>query len=430
MLSALALAKRIEAGELTPVGAIELCEQAIAQHEKEVGAFVALDVPRAKAKARAAAAALAATPLRGLPIGFKDIFDTADFPTCYGSKIYAGHQPRSDAALVAMTRRAGGILIGKTVSTEMAFLDPAATRNPRNLAHTPGGSSSGSGAAVGDYMVPLAFGTQTGGSLIRPAAFNGIYALKPTWGAVTREGAKLFSAMCDTVGWYGRSVADLALVAHAFRLRDLASQTPTNIRGLKVAMCKTPYWDKAEPSAQQALATAIERLQNAGARTEELELPSRFGALNAAQRTIARGEGGAAFLPELLTHGERLHVEFRDMAENKHGITGRMMVEAYDLVADCCRTFESLSASFDAVVTPSAPGEAPEGLHTTGEFIFNGMWTLMHMPCLAIPCVKGPKALPVGIQLVGPRYSDARLLAVAAALAPVIDAEPAKRPSE
>jgi Asp-tRNA(Asn)/Glu-tRNA(Gln) amidotransferase A subunit family amidase len=195
-------------------------------------------------------------------------------------------------------------------------------------------------------------------------------------------------------------------------------------------MCKTPYWDKAEPSAQKALATAAERLQKAGARIEELELPSRFGALSDAQRTISRGEGGAAFLPELLTHGERVHAEFRDMAENKQGITGEMMVEAYDLVADCSRTFESLVASFDAVVTPSAPGEAPEGLHTTGDWVFNAMWTVMHMPCLAIPCVKGPKGLPVGIQLVGPRYSDARLLAVAAAVAPVIDAEPAKRPPE
>jgi Asp-tRNA(Asn)/Glu-tRNA(Gln) amidotransferase A subunit family amidase len=188
-------------------------------------------------------------------------------------------------------------------------------------------------------------------------------------------------------------------------------------------MCKTPYWDKAEPSAQKALATAAERLQKSGARIEELELPSRFGALNDAQRTISRGEGGAAFLPELLTHGERLHSEFRDMAENKHAITGAMMIEAYDLAADCARTFEAMCASFDVVVTPSAPGEAPEGLHTTGDWIFNGMWTVMHMPCLAIPCMKGPKGLPVGIQIVGPRYSDARLLALAATLAPVIDAD-------
>ena len=433
-LTASEAADRIREKSLTSEALVRSCLERIAERDGEIRAWSYVDPAHAIAMARELDKQQTAGimgPLHGLPFGVKDVIDTADMPTTQNSPLYQGHRPGQDAGCVAVVRQSGALILGKTDTVEFAAGGrKALTRNPHNLAHTPGGSSSGSGAAVGDYMVPLAFGTQTGGSLIRPAAFNGIYALKPTWGAVTREGAKLFSAMCDTVGWYGRSVADLALVAHAFRLRDLASQTPTNIRGLKVAMCKTPYWDTAEPSAQQALATAIERLQNAGARTQELELPSRFGALNAAQRTIARGEGGAAFLPELLTHGERLHVEFRDMAENKHGITGRMMVEAYDLVADCCRTFESLSASFDAVVTPSAPGEAPEGLHTTGEFIFNGMWTLMHMPCLAIPCVKGPKALPVGIQLVGPRYSDARLLAVAAALAPVIDAEPAKRPSE
>jgi Asp-tRNA(Asn)/Glu-tRNA(Gln) amidotransferase A subunit family amidase len=432
-LTAAEAADRIREKSLTSEALVRSCLERIAARDSEVRAWSYVDPALAIARARELdkmQTAGVVGPLHGLPFGVKDVIDTADMPTTQNSALYQGHRPGKDAGCVTVVRQSGALILGKTDTVEFAAGGrKALTRNPHNLAHTPGGSSSGSGAAVGDCMVPLAFGTQTGGSQIRPAAFNGIYALKPTWGAVTREGAKLFSAMCDTVGWYGRSVADLALVAGAFRLRDLATQKPVTTRGLRVAMCKTPYWDKAEPSARKALATAAERLQNAGARIEELELPARFRALNAAQRTIARGEGGAAFLPELLTHGERVHAEFRDMADNKHGITGEMMVEAYDLVADCSRTFESLVAGFDAVVTPSAPGEAPEGLHTTGDFVFNGMWTVMHMPCLAIPCISGQQGLPVGIQLVGPRYSDARLLAVAAAVAPVIDAEP-KRPPE
>jgi Asp-tRNA(Asn)/Glu-tRNA(Gln) amidotransferase A subunit family amidase len=421
-LTAAQAAARIRDGTLTSEALVRSCLERIAQRDADVRAWTYLDPAQAIAHARELDKRPITGPLHGLPFGVKDVIDTADMPTGQNSPQYQGHRPSKDAGCIAVVRHSGALVLGKTDTVEFAAGGrKALTRNPHNLAHTPGGSSSGSGAAVGDYMVPLAFGTQTGGSHIRPASFNGIYALKPTWGAVTREGAKLLSAMCDTIGWYGRSVADLELVARAFRLRDLAAQPPVTLRGLRVAMCRPPYWSHAEPSAQQALVTAAERLQEAGAAVDELELPPRFGGLDGAQRTIARGEGGAAFLPELLAHGERVHSEFRDMAENRYGITGAMMVEAYDLVAECARTFESLAAKFDAVVTPSAPGEAPEGLHTTGDFIFNGLWTAMHMPCLAVPCIKGPKGLPVGVQVVGARYSDARLLAVAAAMAPAID---------
>lgn len=423
-LTAAAAAARIRDKTLTSETLVRSCLQRIAERDADVRAWTYVDPAYAIAQARELDKRPIAGPLHGLPFGVKDVIDTADMPTSQNSPLYQGHRPPKDAGCVAVVRQSGALILGKTDTVEFAAGGrKALTRNPHNLAHTPGGSSSGSGAAVGDFMVPLAFGTQTGGSHIRPAAFNGIYGLKPTWGAVTREGAKLLSAMCDTIGWYGRSVADLALVAEAFRLRDLASQKPVSVQGLRVAVCKTPYWNKAEPAAHKALATAAERLQKAGARIEELELPSRFGSLNEAQRTLMHGEGGPAFLPELLVHGEHLHTEFREMAENKRAVTGAMMVEAYDLAADCAKTFDAMYSGFDVVVTPSAPGEAPEGLHTTGDWIFNGLWTLMHMPCLAIPCTKGPKGLPVGIQIVGPRYSDARLLAIAAAVAPVIDAE-------
>ena len=421
-LTAAEAAARIRARTLNSETLVRSCLERIAERDAEVRAWVHVDPAYAIAQARELDKRPLAGPLHGLPFGVKDMIDTVDLPTTQNSPLYQGHRPAKDAGCVAVVRQCGALILGKTDTVEFAAGGrKALTRNPHNLAHTPGGSSSGSGAAVADCMVPLAFGTQTGGSHIRPAAFNGIYGLKPTWGAVTREGAKLLSATCDTIGWYGRSVADLALVAAAFRLRDLAAQKPVTIKGLKVAVCRTPYWNKAEPAARKALATAAGRLQKAGARIKELELPVRFGLLHEAQGILMNGEGGAAFLPELLAHGERLHKQFREMAGNKPPITGAMMVDAYDLAADCRKAFDAMFRNFDVVLTPSAPGEAPRGLHTTGDWVFNGMWTLLHMPCLAIPCIKGPQGLPVGIQLVGPRFADARLLNIAAAVAPVID---------
>jgi Asp-tRNA(Asn)/Glu-tRNA(Gln) amidotransferase A subunit family amidase len=427
LLTAAQAAAAIHEKTLTSETLVRSCLERIAERDADVRAWIYLDPAYAIAQARELDKRPIMGPLHGLPFGVKDVIDTRDMPTTLNSPLYQGHRPAKDAGCVAVVRQCGALILGKTDTVEFAANGrKALTRNPQNLAHTPGGSSSGSGAAVGDYMTPLAFGTQTGGSHIRPASFNGIYGLKPTWGAITREGAKLQSAMSDTVGWYGRSVADLALVAGAFRLRDLAAQKAVSTKGLRVAVCRTPYWEQAEPAAQQALAAAAERLQKAGAHIEELALPARFDSLHTAQRTIAFGEGGAAFLPELLMHGEQLHAELRSVAENTRGVTGAMMVEAYDLVADCVRTFETMFKSYDVVVTPAAAGEAPEGLHSTGDITFNAMWTVMHVPCLAIPCIKGPGGLPVGIQLVGPRYTDARLLEIAAAVAPVIDADAAQ----
>ncbi len=423
-LTAADAAVQIRKKTLTSETLVRSCLERIAARDAAVRAWVHVDPAYAIAQARELDKRPVAGPLHGLPFGVKDMVDTADMPTTQNSPLYQGQRPTKDAGCVTVVRHSGALILGKTDTVEFAAGGrKALTRNAHNLAHTPGGSSSGSGAAVADSMVPLAFGTQTGGSLIRPAAFNGIYALKPTWGAVTREGAKLLSATCDTVGWYGRSVADLALVAEAFRLRDLSVQKNIAIKGLRVALCQTPYWSKAEPAARKALATAAERLRKAGARVSDLQLPARFGGLNAAQRILMNGEGGAAFLPELLAHGKRLHKQFREMAGNKLAITGAMMTDAYDLAADCRKAFDAMFRRFDVVLTPSSTGEAPAGLHTTGDFVFNGLWTLMHVPCLAIPCIKGPKGLPVGIQLVGPRFADARLLRIAAVAAPVIDAE-------
>src|SRR5579864_9239293 len=270
MLSALDLARRIEAGELTPRAVVEICAEAIAAYEPQIGAFAVLDLDAARRTAEDSR--LAATPLRGLPVGVKDIFDTADLPTQYGSRIYAGHRPRADAAVVAMVRRAGGLVLGKTVTTEFASLVPAGTRNPRNLAHTPGGSSSGSAAAVAAAMLPIALGSQTGGSVIRPAAFCGIAGFKPSYQLIPTIGMKAFSWHLDTVGLFAAGVADVAFAAAAITERDLrvdrsAPATP------RIALVRTQRWAQASEPMQAALEAAARAAGRAGAAVTELTLP-------------------------------------------------------------------------------------------------------------------------------------------------------------
>jgi Asp-tRNA(Asn)/Glu-tRNA(Gln) amidotransferase A subunit family amidase len=361
-------------------------------------------------------------PLHGLTFGVKDVIDTADMPTQHNSPIHVDHRPGQDAACVAVVRHSGSLIVGKTDTVEFASGGRrAVTRNPHNPAHTPGGSSSGSGAAVGDKQVQLAFGTQTGGSHIRPAAFNGIYGIKPTHGIVSREGAKMYSHTLDTIGWYGRSVEDLQLVAGAFQLPAPDHAAPAHVKGLKIGLCRTPVWSAADAYARAALMEAARRLEAAGAIVTELALPGDFDGMDAAQQTIMRGEGRAAFLPAYLGSHHLLHQDFRDMVENTQRITPAQLVQAYDLAATCRRAFDGLfGVGLDAVLTPSSPGEAPEGLQDTGNPAFNSMWTLLHVPCVGIPVGKSARGLPLGIQLVGPRFADSRLLAIAQACAPVI----------
>jgi Asp-tRNA(Asn)/Glu-tRNA(Gln) amidotransferase A subunit family amidase len=365
----------------------------------------------------------AKSPLHGLTFGVKDVIETADMPTQQNSPLYFTHQSGQDAACVAVVRHSGALIVGKTDTVEFASGGRmAATRNPHNPAHTPGGSSSGSGAAVGDKQVQLAFGTQTGGSHIRPAAFNGIYGIKPTHGAVSREGAKNYSHTLDTIGWYGRSVDDLELVAREFRLFGIDQPEPVQLRGLKVGLCRSPYWDKADSYARAALMEAGRRLEKAGATVIDLELSEPFGGLDNAQHMVIYGEGRGAFLPDYL--GPKRHLlaqHFLDILENSRGITPQMITDAYDLAAKCRMEFDALFAdTVDVVLTPASPGEAPEGFSTSGNPVFNAMWTLLHVPCLAIPVGKSERNLPLGIQLVGPRFSDARLIQIAQACAPAI----------
>jgi Asp-tRNA(Asn)/Glu-tRNA(Gln) amidotransferase A subunit family amidase len=406
---------------------VRSCLKRISSRDAVVKAWLRLDPDFVIRRARELDKLPSKGPLHGLPWGVKDVIDTADYPTTQNSPIYDEFRAGRDAAPVAVVRGSGSLILGKTDTVEFASMGrKALSRNPYNFAHTPGGSSSGSGAAVGDFQVPLGFGTQTGGSHIRPASFNGIYGLKPSWNRVSRDGLRMSSITLDTIGWYGRCVEDLIMVAEAFRIpRD---PFPVSVKGLRVGLCRGPVWREIEPSGELALSTAAARLSEAGAIVEELELPEPFSRLHAAHLVIAESEGAAAFLPEYVNANALLAKTLRERVENVLQITAQQLVQAYAL-ADACRpVLDGLfGPKLDVILTPSSKGEAPEGLHTTGDAVFNKMWTLMHGPNVGIPVCFGANGLPVGVTLVGPQMADQRLLAIAQACAPVIDTEPEAR---
>jgi Asp-tRNA(Asn)/Glu-tRNA(Gln) amidotransferase A subunit family amidase len=413
MLSALDLARRIEAGALTPRAAVDLCAQAIAAREHEIGAFAALDI----AAARRGAGRLdpLRSPLRGLAVGIKDIFDTADFPTAYGSPIYAGHRPKSDAAMVMLVRRAGGIVLGKTVTTEFASLQPAQTRNPRNPAHTPGGSSSGSAAAVAAGMLPLALGSQTGGSVIRPAAFCGVAGFKPSYRLLPAVGMKCFSWSLDTVGLFAAGVADVAFAAAAISGRDLRVDgrpppAPT------FALVRTQLWHEASAPMQNAVERAARAAENAGAKIKELDLPPIFDDAMRAQRIIQDYEAFRALAFEYDDHRDRLGPALRRLLDDAAVIDTDAYDDARRTTRRARQALVELLADGEVMLTPSAPGAAPLGLGSTGEPTFNRVWTLLGSPCVNVPGLSDPAGLPLGVQIVARFGRDRFALSAAAFL--------------
>jgi Asp-tRNA(Asn)/Glu-tRNA(Gln) amidotransferase A subunit family amidase len=397
MLSALDLARRIEAGEITPRAVIDMCAEAIAARDKEVGAFVVLDLVAARRAADNPK--LAATPLRGLPVGFKDIFDTADFPTQYGSPIYAGFQPRADAAAVALTRRAGGIVIGKTATTEFATMVPAVTRNPHNLAHTPGGSSSGSCAAIAAAMLPIAFGTQTAGSVIRPAAFCGVTGFKPSYRLIPTAGIKDVAWHLDTAGVFGAGVADVAFVTAAITGRDLRVERATPAAP-RIALARTHLWPQASAAMQQAVESAARSAAAAGARVVDLTLPPILEEAYAAQIIIQDYETFRSRAFEYDRHRDQLGKELRESLDAAAAITADTYDAARRTSSRARQIFADTMADYDVILTPSAPGAAPHGLGSTGNPMFNRLWTLMGTPCVNVPGLSEGE-LPLGIQIVG-----------------------------
>ena len=413
-LTAAEAAARIAAGRLAPAELLEACLVRAACLEPVVKAFAHLD----PGQARAALATLRPGPLHGLPVAVKDMIDTADMPTQHNSPIYQGHRPARDGAVVTIARETGALILGKTDTHEFAAGGRLpATTNPHDAAHTPGGSSSGSAAAVAAGMAPLAFGTQTAGSMLRPASFCGIFGMKPTFGTVSREGAKHYAISLDTIGWYGRSVPDLGLMARALRAIRRPLAYAESVAGRRVGLYRTPGCESAEPEARAAVDAAAARLADAGAEIVPLVLPGEFDDLAAVQNTIMRGEGRAAFLDDYLAHFDLLAQDFRDRVEDADGISFDDLRAAHDHAARCRPLFEAEIAGLDAVLAIGAPGEAPRALDTTGDSHFQRMWTVLHVPALALPGFTGARGLPVGVQLIGPRHGDAALLELGHAVA-------------
>jgi len=410
MLAALGLARRIEAGALTPRVVVDLCAKAIAEREKDIGAFVALDLEAARRSAERTG--LAQTPLAGLPIGVKDIYDTADFPTEYGSPIYAGHRPKADAAMVVLLQRAGGIVLGKTVSTEFAGLQPAGTRNPRDPAHTPGGSSSGSAAAVAAGMVPIALGSQTGGSVIRPAAYCGVAGYKPSYRMLPTVGMKCFAWSLDTVGLFAAGVADVAFAAAAISGRDLRIDRATPAAP-RIALVRTELWGEASADMQAAVERVARRAETAGATVKETALPALFEEATRAHATVQDHEAFRALGHEFEHHRERLGPILREQLVNAAAITPDAYDAARRLVRRARQTFAELMVDADVILTPSAPGAAPRGLASTGKPTFNRLWTLLGAPCINVPGVADSAGLPLGVQIVG-RFARDRVALEAA----------------
>ena len=422
-LSATTALARMQTGEISSEALLRACLKRIDERDKDVRAWATLDREGAIAAAREVDGARRPEscnirPLLGIPIGVKDIIATANLPTEYNSPIYRGHNSGSDASVVELLRKAGAIVLGKTQTVEFAAHGwPAPTRNPRELSRTPSGSSSGSAAAVADFMVPLAIGTQTGGSLIRPGSYCGCTGFKPTYGTVSTEGVKLISASLDTVGWYARSVADIGLVAYALEITNELAITPKPVETLKIGVCRTHYWDRALPATRNAIEEAARRFVAAGATIEECEWSPEFAEANELQELVMSGEAYFAFLNLFRAHGEELSDSIRKRIVR---VPADRLLTAVDKAAALRPQFDRLARGYDAILTPSAPGEAPVGHHILADPSFNGLWTLLHTPCITLPGLVGPAGMPVGIQLVASRGADKLLLATAAAVAPLL----------
>jgi Asp-tRNA(Asn)/Glu-tRNA(Gln) amidotransferase A subunit family amidase len=404
----------IRAGRLSVEQLARSCLERITQRDGEVRGWAFIDPDLILDRARELDKTSDKGPLHGIPIGIKDVIDTDDMPTRHNSPSYYHHHPALDAACVMILRAAGALIFGKTETVEFAAAGrQPLTRNPKNLDHTPGGSSSGSAATVADFQVPLSLGTQTGGSTIRAASFCGIYAMKPTWNVVSREGVKVQSLTLDTVGWYARSVNDLALLCDVYAIHDDDPAKPFELSRARIAVCETPVWEHADRSTHNALEAGSEALRAAGVETVPLILPPPFEELSEAQVIIQSSEGRAAFLSEYRVNYSGLHPILRERVENRENITRAALRRAYDVAAQCRMIFEEICTDFDAILTPSATGEAPAGFQSTGWDIFNRIWSLLHVPCINLPGFRGVNDLPVGLTLTGPRFSDRHLLTVA-----------------
>ena len=433
LLSASEAARLIRDGVISSEQFVEACLARIREVDGQVRAWTFLDPEHALAQARAAdkwrLQGRPTGPLHGVPVAVKDIFDTADMPTENGSVLYAGRTPSRDAAVIAMLRAAGAVIMGKTVTTEFAYFSPGKTCNPYNPEHTPGGSSSGSAAAVAAGMLPLALGSQTNGSTIRPAAYCGVIGFKPTHGLISRQGILALSRTLDHVGLFARSIDDIALLAAqlvGYDERDPDTRPRAHIPFVEVATAepplspmfafvKTPYWERTDEDTKEGFAELAEQL---GEQVEEIELlPSAIEAWEL-HRTIMGAEMAANLEREWERGRDRLSEQLRAQLERGRNVRAIDYQRALSRIAPIHESFvELFEQRYDAILTPAATGTAPKGLSSTGDPVFCTVWTLCGMPAISLPLLQNASGLPLGVQLVGPRDGDARLLRTARWLA-------------
>ena len=404
------------------------CLDRIQAREAVVGAWAYLDRDLALAQARRLDASQKARarlgPLHGIPVGIKDIFDTADMPTECGSALFAGRRPLEDSTVVTLLRKAGAVILGKTVTTEMALSSPGPTANPHDPKHTPGGSSSGSAAAVADNMAPLAVGTQTGGSMIRPASFCGVFGMKPTFGTISRRGMAMMARRLDTVGVYAREPEDLALIGDALMVSDpgdwdMVAKPACGLgkalrrkwkRAPRFAFVRTPAWGEGDDDMRRAFEHFVAGL---GAGIREVALEGVFADVVRTHLTVMNANIAATLGEALEMTPDKLTEETKRRVRGGLPVTGADYVRALGLAEAQAQALDRLFDHYDAILAPAAPGEAPEGLTTTGRAVFNGLWTLLGVPAVSVPLLAGKHGLPIGVQVIGRRGDDGKALACA-----------------
>jgi Asp-tRNA(Asn)/Glu-tRNA(Gln) amidotransferase A subunit family amidase len=443
-LTALQARRLLDEGKITALELIEACLARIAADEPRVQAWASLDPEFARAQARRCDEARRhgrpQGPLHGIPVGVKDIIDTRDLPTQNGTVLHAGRRPARDAAVVERLRAAGAVIMGKTVTTELAVYHPGKTRNPHDPERTPGGSSSGSAAAVAARMVPLAVGSQTNGSVIRPGSYCGVYAFKPSFGLISRFGVLAQSRPLDHIGVFARSIEDLALIAEAlagFDARDADTRLEAPPRLLKVAtedwpvvpdlaFAKTPVWDQAEEDLRAAFAELAEAL---GTRLIEVDLPEAFTAAHGLHGLIMAVDLARSFAREYERGRDQLSERLRGIIEEGRRALAIDYARARDVVPALREALDPLFARYDMIVTPATTGQAPSGLASTGSPAFCTIWTLLGLPAVSLPLLTGADGMPIGVQLVGRFGDDARVLRTARWLVATIAGLDAKPPT-
>lgn len=413
MLTATEMVAAVRSGKTTCEAITRACLDRVAERESDVQAWQYINPDQAIAEAKARDRSDKKGAMIGVPFSVKDIIDTADMPTEYGSPIYAGHRPRADASCVALSRKAGGVLLGKSVTTEFANFHPSRTRNPLDLTRTPGGSSSGSAAAVADRMVALSIGSQTSGSTVRPAGFCGVFGYRPSYGDLRCVGIKEAAGSLDTLGLIARSVEDIALYRDV--LLDIAPESvSTNVPAPRIGFCRTHLWSLLEPSTQALFEHAAVRLARAGAKVSDITLPPEFDGIPDAHRLISGFEFSRNFAWEIEHHWEKISTTLRG-GRIKDGLecSFKRYLESRNLAERCRQLIGPIMDQYDMVLTACSTGEAPVGLNTTGNAKLALIWTTMHVPAISVPAFKGPNGMPVGAYVVGKRNRDRDLFAFA-----------------